>query len=170
MPKWFQEMNGPIRLLWLYAISLGVATGVSPVDEGLPNRADLVSRLAFSLVLALWVIQDAAKRGRQLCHDYGAAVFFLWPVVVPVCLFQTKRVAGLRHSCVLRRDLADYDLRWIVGIRSSRVAMILTLPPCLVKPPTRRFRPSVARPSLEFHLSHRVPAPRLLPLMAPMTF
>lgn len=116
MPKWLQEMNAPTRLLWFYAIALGVATGASSVDEGLPNRADLASRLALSLVLALWVIRDAQKRGRQLCHDYGAAVFFLWPLVVPVYLFQTR---GLRAFVTLACFAAISLIAICVGLMVS---------------------------------------------------
>ena len=49
----------------------------------------LASRFAFPLVMASWVMADARKRGRRLCHDYDAFVFFAW-LVVPLYLFQTR--------------------------------------------------------------------------------
>ena len=92
MPKWLTGTNPQAWLLWLYAIAYGVAAGVSPEGEGLPKRADLVASLALPLVLALWVLRDAQSRGRPLCHDFGAFVFFAWPLVIPIYLFQTRGV------------------------------------------------------------------------------
>lgn len=45
---------------------------------------------ALMLVMAAWVMADARKRGRRLCHDYDSFVFFAWPIVVPIYLFQTR--------------------------------------------------------------------------------
>lgn len=104
MPKWLTGMTSQTYLLWLYAIALGVAAGVSPEGEGLPKRADLVSHLALSLVLALWVLHDAQRRKRPLCHDFGAFVFFAWPIIMPVYLFQTR---GMR---------AFLSLLWFCGL------------------------------------------------------
>jgi hypothetical protein len=92
MPKWLTEMNAETCLLWLYAMAYGVAVGASPEGEGLPKRAELVSNLALPLVLALWVQRDAQRRSRPLCHDFGAFVFFAWPLIVPIYLFQTRGV------------------------------------------------------------------------------
>ena len=39
---------------------------------------------------------DARKRGRRLCYDYDGLVFFFWPVVVPVYLFQTRGWGAFR--------------------------------------------------------------------------
>ena len=89
MRGWFGSMNGPTRLLWLYAAALGAATGLSPAGE-LSGPSDLASRVACALVLALWVMRDAQQRRIRLCHDYGSFVFFLWPVVVPTYLFRTR--------------------------------------------------------------------------------
>jgi hypothetical protein len=38
------------------------------------------------------VIADARKRGRRLCYDFDSFVFFIWPIIVPVYLFQTRGV------------------------------------------------------------------------------
>ena len=89
MRVWFGSMNGPTRLFWLYAASLGAATGLSPAGE-LSGPSDLASRGACALVLVLWVMRGAQQRRIRLRHDYGSFVFFLWPVVVPTYLFQTR--------------------------------------------------------------------------------
>ena len=90
MPKWIREASTPTLLLWVYAVALGIAAGFSPSDGRLSYRADMVSRLAFSFVIASWVIHDAHKRGRKLCYDFDSFLFFLWPVVGTVHLFRTR--------------------------------------------------------------------------------
>jgi hypothetical protein len=89
-PKWLQGMVAPTLTLWLYAIALAVAWAISIDVKGPSPHADLVSRIGLQLILASWVISDAQKRGRKLCYDYGSFVFFAWPIVVPVYLFQTR--------------------------------------------------------------------------------
>ncbi len=90
MPKWLQGMVAPTLTLWLCVVAFFIASAAFPDGAGLPKRADLASRVAFPLVMASWVLADARKRGRRLCYDYDSFVFFAWPVVVPVYLFQTR--------------------------------------------------------------------------------
>ena len=84
-------MVAPTLTLWLCAIALGVAYTVSP-DGEISKRADAASRFALPLVIASWVTADARKRGRQLCYDYDSFVFFAWPLIAPVYIFQTRGV------------------------------------------------------------------------------
>lgn len=95
MRKWLREMIAPTLLLWFCAVAIGVASAISPEAAGMPKRAELISSVALSLVITLWVMADARKRGRQLCYDFGSFVFFAWPVVVPVYLFQTRGARAL---------------------------------------------------------------------------
>jgi hypothetical protein len=97
MPKWLQGMVTPTLLLWLYAVALGIAFAAT-LDEGLPKQADYASSAALALILATWVTADARKRRRPLCYDYDTLVFFAWPIVIPVYLFQTR---GLRAFLTL---------------------------------------------------------------------
>src|SRR5688572_16239471 len=90
MPNWLQGMVAPTLTLWFYAVAHGVATAVSPYSPELEMRADAVSRVALGLVIALWVVADARKRGRQLCYDYDSFAYFAWPILVPFYLFQTR--------------------------------------------------------------------------------
>ena len=83
-------MIGPTISLWLYALGFAIASVLLSDAEGMSKRADLASRMALPLIMASWVASDAQKRGRHLCYDYGSFVFFAWPVVVPVYLFQTR--------------------------------------------------------------------------------
>ena len=92
MPKWLQGMTAPTLMLWLFAFACGIASAISPDGAGMPKRAELASSVALPLVVASWVMADARKRGRRLCHDYDSFVYFAWPIVVPVYLFQTRGV------------------------------------------------------------------------------
>src|SRR5438034_8113720 len=98
MPNWLQGMVGPTLMLWLCAVALGVAYGLVPSGAELPARTDMISRLAFPLVVASWVLADVRKRGRRLCYDYDSFVFFAGLVIVPIYLFQTR---GLRAFLTL---------------------------------------------------------------------
>ena len=80
----------PTIILWFYMIALGVSWG-SVLRDGHPSPfVDLASRFALSLIMALWVTTDAQRRRRPLCYDHGSFVFFAWPVIVPIYLFQTR--------------------------------------------------------------------------------
>ena len=92
MPKWLHEMTGPTLMLWLFAVAFGIASALGTDGAGMPKRAESVSSVALPFIVASWVMADARKRGRQLCYDYDSFVYFMWPVVVPVYLFQTRGV------------------------------------------------------------------------------
>ena len=91
MPKWFDGVEAPTIALWCFVPTGAMVLAVSSFAWDSAALGDMVSRLAISLIMASWVLADAQKRGRQLCYEFGAFVFFLWPVVVPVYLFQTRR-------------------------------------------------------------------------------
>jgi hypothetical protein len=97
MPKWLQGTFVPTMMLWLYALTVGVASAICPSGT-LPTGADYVARVALAFIIASWVIADARTRRRPLCYDYGSFVFFAWPIVVPVYLFRTR---GLRAFLTL---------------------------------------------------------------------
>ena len=98
MTKLLQRISVTTVMLWICVAAIGAVGGAGPGNEMFSKRADLVSRVAFPFVIASWVLADARKRGRCLCYDYEAFVFFAWPVVVPVYLFQTR---GLRAFITL---------------------------------------------------------------------
>jgi hypothetical protein len=43
--------------------------------------------------IALWVVADARERRQWKLYDFGSFVFFFWPVIASMYLFQTR---GLR--------------------------------------------------------------------------
>jgi hypothetical protein len=81
----------PTLLLWLMAFAFGIALGLNRTGQ-LPWRAEYAAGIAFPLILAAWVAADARKRQRPLFHDFDSFIFFWWPVILPVYLFQTRGV------------------------------------------------------------------------------
>jgi hypothetical protein len=90
MPKWFQQMVAPTMMLWLCALATGVISAIDPEGDGMPKRAEVIWNLAVSFVIASWVVADARKRGRRLCYDYDTWIYFAWPILAPIYLFQTR--------------------------------------------------------------------------------
>src|SRR6266571_343941 len=118
MPKWLQGMVGPTLMLWLCAVAFGIVHGLVPTGTPFPARADFVSRLAFPLVVASWILADARKRGRGLWYDYDSFVFFYAPVFAPIYLFQTR---GLRAFLTL---LSFAGICLVAGV--ARLVVYLT--------------------------------------------
>ena len=110
-------MVAPTLMLWLYALAVGIALAIIP-DGKLPWRADYLSSGALALILASWVVTDAHKRQRKLSYDYGGFVFFAWPIVVPIYLFQTR---GARAFLTL----LCFAGIWIVAIVIPAVAAFI---------------------------------------------
>ena len=61
--------------------------------NGMPAMSALAAEYLLSAIIASWLVRDAHERGRKATYDFGSFVFFLWPVIAPVYLFQTR---GLR--------------------------------------------------------------------------
>jgi hypothetical protein len=102
-------MVGPTVTLWVYLVVCAFITAKESAQQT-GSKSGTAAALALSVILTAWVLADARKRGRQLCYGYGAFVFFAWPVVMPVYLFQTRRwkafvtvlcFGGLWVGCVL---------------------------------------------------------------------
>lgn len=75
--------------LCLYAL-VTFATG----GAGRNELADWAADYSLALIVCAWVLADAREHGRRLWHDYDAVLFFVWPVVAPIYLFQTRGVRG----------------------------------------------------------------------------
>ena len=67
---------------------------------GQPNGVPAVSALGAHYILptvvALWVVMDAQRRGRTMPYDFRSFVFFLWPIIAPIYLFQTRGLRAFR--------------------------------------------------------------------------
>jgi hypothetical protein len=62
--------------------------------NGVPAIAALAAHYLLSAVIALWVVADARERPHWKLYDFGSFVFFLWPVIAPIYLFQTRGLRG----------------------------------------------------------------------------
>ncbi len=89
-PNWLQGMVLPTICLWLYVIAYVISFTLASLKGVRHTGTDLAAVFALPVVIFSWVSTDARKRGRQLCYDYDNFIFFLWPVMLPVYLFETR--------------------------------------------------------------------------------
>ena len=61
--------------------------------NGMPAIFALGAYYLLPATIALWVVADARERRHCRLYDFVSFVFFLWPVIAPIYLFQTR---GLR--------------------------------------------------------------------------
>ena len=54
----------------------------------------LAYALVFTMAVVSWLHQDFARRGLRVPWDLDLFICVAWPVVVPVCLFKTRRWRG----------------------------------------------------------------------------
>jgi hypothetical protein len=82
-------MTTATALLWIFAVTYGFLAGMGS-DNG-----DGLASIIFPFLLAYWVVVDARRRQRTLCYDFDSFVFFGWPILVPIYLFQTRGIRAL---------------------------------------------------------------------------
>ena len=83
-------LRGPNKLLWACALSFPIVAVFSSGHEKALNE-DILLRWQLPLVLSAWILSDARHREKSLCYDYATFIFFAWPILVPIYLFQTRR-------------------------------------------------------------------------------
>ena len=86
-----------------------------------PGRAASAAALAlylFPSCMAMWVFADARRRQHTLPFDFGAFVFFFWPVVVPAYLFKTR---GLRAFATIGWFL----LLWFTAVLWAVIPIVI---------------------------------------------
>lgn len=84
--RWFVSL--PASMFYCMAASAMLDTLVSP--RGVHASLDVLAQLFLPGSIALWVLEDARRRGQSLHYDAGSFVFFAWPVLVPIYLFSTR--------------------------------------------------------------------------------
>jgi hypothetical protein len=93
------------------ALSIFCATAAYQLHRflGQPNGMPAISALAAYYLLpaaiGLWVVTDAQRRGRSTLYDFGSFVFFFWPLIAPIYLFETR---GLRAFSTIGLFLAVF--------------------------------------------------------------
>src|SRR5437868_15414453 len=78
-------------------IALGCAYMIALARLGkAPSEASMVLyNFAFALIVVYAVDGDRRERALAMPYEYNAFLFFLWPVALPIYLFQTRRWLGL---------------------------------------------------------------------------
>jgi hypothetical protein len=66
--------------------------------NGMPAIFALAAYYLLPASIALWVVADSQERDHWRLYDFGSFVFFLWPVLAPIYLFQTR---GLRAFSII---------------------------------------------------------------------
>jgi hypothetical protein len=74
----------------LYAVVYSVAAAAASSNKLLPA----ISNYSLGLIVCAWVLADARERGRKVCYDFDSMLFFFWPVMAPIYLFQTRGWRG----------------------------------------------------------------------------
>jgi len=72
---------------------------------------------AFALAIVCGVNADRRGRAAGRVYEFDAFVFFLWPFVLPVYLFQTRRWAGLALALGI---FLSYQLPWLAALLMDR--------------------------------------------------
>jgi len=69
---------------------------------GGPSRHSVVLyNLTFAIIVVSGVEADRRTLGVSQPYEYKAFLFYLWPIALPVYLFQTRRWRGLLLACVV---------------------------------------------------------------------
>src|ERR1043166_1994108 len=108
----------------LFALGIFCATAAHQLHRllGQPTGMPAISALGADYLLpgiiALWFVRDAHEHGRKTIYDFGSFLFFLWPVMAPIYLFQTR---GLRAFSTI-------GLFFVVFFSSIAFAMFMGYP------------------------------------------
>ena len=62
------------------------------------DSTQLLSTFVFRLMVVCWVQVDARAQRYHAPFDFGAFLFFAWPLVVPYYLYRTRGARGLLFS------------------------------------------------------------------------
>jgi len=81
-----------VSLTTLYSITLSICTAYA---IKIPAAIQLLWIFGFSLMLTWWVYADSRSREFSLPYEFGAFVFFAWPVVVPYYAYRCCGWKGL---------------------------------------------------------------------------
>jgi len=87
-------------LLVMTMISISIILSFLEIYLGINNAfgsgsAQALWGLVFAVLVAMWCIEDAKLSKFRLPYDYGAFMYFLWPIVLPYYLCATRRMDGV---------------------------------------------------------------------------
>jgi len=75
-------------------------------------EAEALGYTALTFAIAWWAYDDAGKQKYWRPFEFGAFMFFGWPVYLPIYLYQTRQWGGVKP---LFGILALYWLPWALG-------------------------------------------------------
>jgi hypothetical protein len=85
-----RPVNVATLVLCLYAVVYVIATAATT------NKAfGTISDYTLALTVCAWVLADVRERRRKVFYDFDSMLFFFWPVLAPIYLFQTRGLRGL---------------------------------------------------------------------------
>jgi hypothetical protein len=88
-------VNQPKQLAFVALCIYAVVLAVSSASSGENAFVRQAASYTLSLIVCAWVLADAHGRSQRLWHDFDAMLFFAWPVLAPLYLFQTRGVRAL---------------------------------------------------------------------------
>ena len=84
--------------------------GYAGYDPSIEAEALMVYSLTF--MFAWWAFEDAKKQKYHRPYEFGAFIFFAWPVVLPVYLVATR---GWKGMLLFLAFIILYYLPWSAG-------------------------------------------------------
>jgi hypothetical protein len=84
-----------VALVTLLIIATIFSVTIMMKGGEMSNQSVTLYNVSFAYILAWGVELDRKAIGRSAPFEYGAFMFFLWWVLFPVYLFQTRRWRGL---------------------------------------------------------------------------
>ncbi|HUR46829.1 MAG TPA: hypothetical protein VMZ27_13205 [Candidatus Saccharimonadales bacterium] len=88
--RWFVSLPA---IMFYSIVVIGLHDNLGS-PEGLPGLAVLLAAILLRTSIALWLLTDARRHGRSLPYDSDSFFYFIWPVLGPVYLFQTRGAAA----------------------------------------------------------------------------
>lgn len=104
------KANWPIGITVGFSALHYAVTGYAGYDPSM--EAEYIIAFAFSIVLAWWTLDDAKQRGYHRPYEFGAFLFFVWPLVLPAYLIATR---GWRGIGLFTLFLTLYLIPWLSG-------------------------------------------------------
>lgn len=75
-------------------------------------EAETLMEWSLTLMFVWWVLEDGKKQKYHRPYEFGAFIFFAWPVVLPVYLVATR---GLRGILIFPGFILLFYIPWITG-------------------------------------------------------
>ncbi len=99
---------------------LGIIVGLSVIHYSVMGYAGYdpslevqgLMNLVLPFMFAWWSLDDAKKRKFHRPYEFGAFIFFAWPIVLPVYLVASR---GWKGILIFPVFVIVYNLPWLMG-------------------------------------------------------